>query len=94
MKEQFRVATECAERISETFIKPIELEMEKVMYPFLLFSKKRYACLYYEVPEKPKGIDCKGIQVVRRDNCPLVKDICNPVFLNGPSITSLVIVFG
>jgi DNA polymerase delta subunit 1 len=79
MKEQFRVATECAERISETFIKPIELEMEKVMYPFLLFSKKRYACLYYEVPEKPKGIDCKGIQVVRRDNCPLVKDICNPV---------------
>lgn len=79
MKEQFRVATECAERISETFIKPIELEMEKVMYPFLLFSKKRYACLYYEIPEKPKGIDCKGIQVVRRDNCPLVKDVCNPV---------------
>ena len=39
MKEQFRVATECAERISETFIKPIELEMEKVMYPFLLLVK-------------------------------------------------------
>ena len=36
-------------------------------------------CRCYEVPEKPKGIDCKGIQVVRRDNCPLVKDICNPV---------------
>ena len=79
MKEQFRVATECADQISETFIKPIELEMEKVMYPFFLFSKKRYACLYYEKPEKPKGIDCKGIQVVRRDNCPLVKDICNPI---------------
>ena len=52
--------------------------MEKVMYPFYSLVKS-YACLYYEVPEKPKGIDCKGIQVVRRDNCPLVKDICNPV---------------
>ena len=69
--------------------------MEKVMYPFLLFSKKRYACLYYEVPEKPKGIDCKGIQVVRRDNCPLVKDICNPVLdkiMYDKDITSLCII--
>ena len=79
MKEIFKVSEECAERITETFKKPIELEMEKVMYPCLLFSKKRYVNLYWEQPEKPKEIDAKGIQLVRRDNCPLVKKISIPI---------------
>lgn len=79
MKEIFKVSNECAERITKTFKPPIELEMEKVMFPCLLFSKKRYVNLYWEQPEKPKEIDAKGIQLVRRDNCPLVKKISNPV---------------
>lgn len=33
----------------------------------------------YTTPEKPKKIDTKGIQLVRRDNCPLVKDVSNAV---------------
>jgi DNA polymerase delta subunit 1 len=75
MKEHFRLAIECSKRITETFKPPIELEFEKVMSPFLLFAKKRYAYLEWTNPEKSDHVDYKGIQVVRRDNCQYVKDV-------------------
>jgi DNA polymerase delta subunit 1 len=83
----FKTAPECADRISATFKKPIELEFEKVMYPFILYSKKRYASLFWTNPLKCDYIDYKGIQVVRRDNCPFVrensKQIFEYIFLNN-----------
>lgn len=79
-------AFECCERISNTFIRPIELEMEKIMWPLYLYGKKRYTCKIYERLRNEHGIyvfkshnDFKGIQVVRRDNCNLVQTISNPV---------------
>ncbi|KAF6167135.1 hypothetical protein GIB67_029773 [Kingdonia uniflora] len=66
---------EAAEYISGTFIKPIKLEFEKVYYPYLLISKKRYAGLYWTNPEKFDKMDTKGIETVRRDNCLLVKNL-------------------
>lgn len=33
----------------------------------------------YTRPEAPDKLDVKGIQVVRRDNCPLVKDVSNDI---------------
>lgn len=79
IKKSFELGEEAANRISETFKKPIELEFEKVYYPYLLYSKKRYAGLMYTKPEKPDYIDAKGIQLVRRDNAPFVKDISSKV---------------
>lgn len=76
----FKVAPECAERISATFKKPIELEFEKVMYPFILFSKKRYASLFWTNPKSFDYIDYKGIQVVRRDNCEYVRENSKKIF--------------
>lgn len=75
----FEVATRVAAQISETFTAPNELEFEKAYFPYLLFSKKRYAGLMYTKPSAPDYIDVKGIQLVRRDNCPLVKDVSNQV---------------
>ena len=75
MKEHFRLAEECALKVTQTFKPPIELEFEKVMCPFLLFAKKRYAYLEWTNPEKSDHIDYKGIQIVRRDNCQYVKDV-------------------
>ncbi|XP_059432438.1 DNA polymerase delta catalytic subunit [Corylus avellana] len=66
---------EAAEYISGTFIKPIKLEFEKVYYPYLLISKKRYAGLLWTNPEKFDKMDTKGIETVRRDNCLLVKNL-------------------
>ena len=76
----FKVAPECSDRISATFKKPIELEFEKVMYPFILFSKKRYASLFWTNPNNYDYIDYKGIQVVRRDNCEFVRENSKKIF--------------
>jgi DNA polymerase delta subunit 1 len=75
----FRLGEEAADRISKTFKYPIELEFEKCYQPYLLFSKKRYAGLMYTQVEQPDYIDAKGIQLVRRDNAPFVKDISKQV---------------
>ena len=42
-------------------------------------AKKRYAGLLWMNPDKHEKIDCKGIETVRRDNCPLVKEVVNNV---------------
>uniref|UniRef100_A0A6C0FBH7 DNA-directed DNA polymerase n=1 Tax=viral metagenome TaxID=1070528 RepID=A0A6C0FBH7_9ZZZZ len=79
LEKCFKLGEEAAEKISETFKKPIELEFEKVYFPYLLFSKKRYAGLMYTNPKKPDYIDAKGIQIVRRDNCKYVRDVSKNV---------------
>nr|BAO20830.1 DNA polymerase delta catalytic subunit [Branchinella kugenumaensis] len=68
---------EAAEYVSEKFVKPIKLEFEKVYFPYLLINKKRYAGLYFTKPDKWDKMDCKGIETVRRDNCPLAAAILN-----------------
>jgi len=75
IEKSFELGIEASERITKTFKEPIELEFEKVYKPYLLFSKKRYAGLMYTRPDKPDYIDAKGIQLVRRDNCPFVKAV-------------------
>ena len=75
IKKSFELGEEAAARISATFKAPIELEFEKVYLPYLLFSKKRYAGLMYTDPKEADYIDAKGIQLVRRDNCPFVKEV-------------------
>ena len=79
LERSFELGVEAADKISATFKAPIELEFEKVYWPYLLFSKKRYAGLMYTKPEKPDYIDAKGIQLVRRDNCPFVKRVSQNV---------------
>jgi len=66
-----------AEQCTKLFKAPNDLELEKVYCPYFLYSKKRYAAKMYE----KKGdsvvftkIDVKGLQVVRRDSCPFVRE--------------------
>ncbi len=68
---------EAADRITENYITPVELEFEKVMYPFILFKKKRYCCIIYEAghPEKIDELCTKGIAITRRDFAPFVKRV-------------------
>jgi DNA polymerase delta subunit 1 len=54
--------------VTTKFVKPIKLEFEKVYFPYLLISKKRYAGLYWTRPEKYDKMDSKGIEV-RVDIC-------------------------
>lgn len=54
---------EAAEYVTSKFIQPIKLEFEKVYFPYLLISKKRYAGLYWTKPDKYDKMDTKGIEV-------------------------------
>uniref|UniRef100_A0A674HF38 DNA polymerase n=1 Tax=Taeniopygia guttata TaxID=59729 RepID=A0A674HF38_TAEGU len=62
--------------VSGHFPPPIRLEFEKVYLPYLLISKKRYAGLCFSGGSggTPK-LDCKGLEAVRRDNCPLAANL-------------------
>ena len=75
--EAMKLGEEAAKHVSDKFVKPIKLEFEKVYFPYLLINKKRYAGLYFTRPEKHDKMDCKGIETVRRDNCPLVARLMN-----------------
>ena len=57
------LGSEAAEFVTAKFVKPIKLEFEKVYFPYLLISKKRYAGLYWTKPEKYDKMDTKGIEV-------------------------------
>ena len=80
MDEVFKLSEKAANELSGLFKKPVEMEFEKVMWPFILFSKKRYACVIWTNENKYDYIDYKGIQVVRRDNCPLIKQKSMKIF--------------
>lgn len=63
---------EAADRVSQHFLRPIKLEFEKIYFPYLLMNKKRYAGLLWTNADAYDKLDAKGIETVRRDNCPLV----------------------
>jgi DNA polymerase delta subunit 1 len=80
IEEAMALGKQAAAAITETIGKPpIKLEFEKVYCPYLLIAKKRYAGLLYTRPQKHDKIDTKGIENVRRDNCPLIRNIMNTV---------------
>ncbi|XP_031548890.1 DNA polymerase delta catalytic subunit-like [Actinia tenebrosa] len=73
--ESMELGNEAAQYVSGHFVSPIKLEFEKVYFPYLLINKKRYAGLYFTKADKHDKMDCKGIETVRRDNCPLVSNL-------------------
>ncbi|KAK6460337.1 DNA polymerase delta catalytic subunit [Scheffersomyces coipomensis] len=74
-----KLGEEAAKFVSTKFKKPINLEFEKVYFPYLLINKKRYAGLYWTRPDKFDKMDTKGIETVRRDNCRLVQNVITKV---------------
>ena len=74
--EAFALAEEMGDYISAQFPEAIVLEFEKVYAPYLLKGKKRYVgCKYEGAPTDPPKMDCKGIEMVRRDNAPLARTV-------------------
>ena len=71
---------QAAEQCTRLFKKPNDLELEKVYMPYILYSKKRYAAKLWEKGKSGKVefkyIDVKGLQLVRRDNTPHVREVC------------------
>tara|TARA_B100000497_G_scaffold13203_1_gene15129 strand:- start:4243 stop:5868 length:1626 start_codon:yes stop_codon:yes gene_type:complete len=80
VKYSWEVGERAAEECSALFKKPNNLELEKVYWPYFLYSKKRYAAKLWTKGKDDQMhmdyIDIKGLQVVRRDNTPHVREVC------------------
>lgn len=83
-KEAIEYSWELGERAAEECTKlfkaPNNLELEKVYCPYFLYSKKRYAAKLWTKGKDGNMnmdyIDVKGLQLVRRDNTPHVREVC------------------
>ena len=82
IKYSWELGERASEECTKLFKAPNDLELEKVYCPYFLYSKKRYAAKMWEGKTSPDGtvivqfkkIDVKGLQVVRRDSCPFVRE--------------------
>ena len=73
----WELGEQAAEQCTKLFKAPNDLELEKIYMPYVLYSKKRYAARMYEKKGDAvvfRKIDVKGLQVVRRDSCPYVRE--------------------
>uniref|UniRef100_A0A6C0BF04 DNA polymerase n=1 Tax=viral metagenome TaxID=1070528 RepID=A0A6C0BF04_9ZZZZ len=61
--------------ISKILKPPHDLEWEKIFYPFILLSKKRYVANKYEWDDHKYKQNSMGIVLKRRDNANIVKKI-------------------
>jgi DNA polymerase elongation subunit (family B) len=58
---------------------PHDCKYEKTFWPFLILTKKRYVGNKYETNPDKYTQDYNGIVLKRRDNAPIVKEICGGV---------------
>ena len=76
----WKLGEQAAAQCTNLFKKPNNLELEKVYYPYFLYSKKRYAAKLWTQNKQGEMqmdyIDVKGLQLVRRDNTPFVREVC------------------
>lgn len=78
-KESLKYAIEIGQHVEKNIVsimpKPQKLNYEKSLYPFILFSKKRYVGNLYEFDTTNFKQKSMGIVLKRRDNAPIVKKI-------------------
>jgi DNA polymerase elongation subunit (family B) len=58
---------------------PHDCEYEKTFWPFAILTKKRYVGNKYEMDPNKFKQDFMGIVLKRRDNAPIVKEICGGI---------------
>jgi DNA polymerase delta subunit 1 len=84
LEYSWKVGEQAAEQCTKLFKHPNDLELEKVYYPYFLYSKKRYAAkLWTKGKDNKMHMDCidiKGLQVVRRDGIKYTREVCKELF--------------
>jgi len=61
---------------------PHDCEYEKTYWPFIILTKKKYVGNKYENDHTKNVLDFTGIVLKRRDNAPIVKEICGGIINN------------
>lgn len=81
LKAHFEMGIKCADHCTAMFKQPIRLEFEKVMYPAVFITPKRYVTRNWKAFDKPdKEATHRGTQVVRKDYCEFLKDALKRCF--------------
>ena len=79
LRNAYERGLEAEKLASALFGHPVLLEYEKMYWPFLLLSKKRYATTCYMHPDDTPKMTSSGLVTVRRDNAPFVRECANEV---------------
>ena len=69
----FEASKRAAARVTRAFPEPMQMNLERVLMPFLLVSKKRYAYVPHLTPDTKGTVDAKGLEMVRRDMPPFAR---------------------
>jgi DNA polymerase elongation subunit (family B) len=75
-RRAFEIGEQISAAVTAMNPAPVHLKFEKVYFPSVLLTKKRYVGFAYEsrAQELP-AFDAKGIETVRRDTCPAVAKV-------------------
>ncbi|MGA1587723.1 MAG: DNA polymerase domain-containing protein [Ilumatobacteraceae bacterium] len=85
LRQGLSLGADMAEHVTASLPRPIELEFEKVMWPFLQIAKKRYVYVEWEPPSepgaplKPPKRGAKGVESQRRDNSAWLRTVYEAV---------------
>jgi DNA polymerase elongation subunit (family B)/intein/homing endonuclease len=75
VKHAIDMGVDASSKFKKFLKPPHDLEMEKVFYPFILISKKRYCAMKYESDPTKGKFSSMGVALKRRDNAPIVKKV-------------------
>lgn len=75
LKATMHLTEEAGQLVTQGLKPPHDFEYDKVFYPFIIFSKKRYVGNKYEEDPEHYSQTSMGIATKRRDNAPVVKMI-------------------
>ena len=75
IKTCMKLSHEISHAFKSTLKAPHDLEFDKIFYPFILFSKKRYCANKYEDDDVNYTLASMGIALKRRDSAQIVKKI-------------------
>lgn len=82
-KQALQISIRCGQIASKlicTLLKsPMAMEYEKVLWPFMILTKKRYVGNLYETDPNKYYQKNMGIVLKRRDNAPIVKLVCGRI---------------
>ena len=77
LKATIELTEEAGKFVSKMLKSPHDFEFDKVYWPFIIFSKKRYVGHKYEDPDHPDKykLAFMGVALKRRDYAPIVKRV-------------------
>lgn len=75
LEQAFLIGREMADLVTRDSPTPVALKFEKIYFPSVLMTKKRYCGYKYESEMSVPVFDAKGIETVRRDGCILAAKI-------------------